>query len=342
MTETHLFFIIFMSAGISLGLSPLATRFCRRIGLMDIPRREEHKVHHRPEPLAGGIILFLTFIILSIVEGFALQNSFLTYLIPFCIILIFGIVDDFVSLNPLIKLAGQILASIVLILNNVSVQLFPNNAVNIFLTIFWLVGITNAFNFTDSMDGLDVGLAATSAACLVMVTLQKGQSQLTLMSTIILGSCLGIYFFNAHPAHYFLGDSGAQFLGFFMATVAVEYTPVGYTHLTSWFVPILLVGVPIFDTVLVVVSRLRRRMPIYKGSLDHTYHRLVRLGVNPNRAILCMHLCAVMLDCIAFILLGASPMVANGTILLLGILALAAIIYLDRPHLLEDNPYPNI
>ncbi len=309
---------------------------------MDIPNREEHKLHHQPVPLAGGIVLFATFLILSLVQGSEFQTSFFRYLLPFAIIVFFGIWDDFVSLHPLTKLVGQILAASVLIHNGVSVQLFTSPFANYLLTLFWLVGITNAFNLTDSMDGLAAGLATLSAACLMLVTLQSQQFQLTVMSSIILGGCIGVFFFNAHPAMYFLGDSGAQFLGFFLAALAVEYAPVGYTPLTSWFIPILLVGVPIFDTTLVIFSRLRRRLPIYHAGLDHTYHRLIRLGVSPNRAILGMHLCALFLDCFAFILLNSNPVIANGAIFLLGILALVSIIFLDRPHLLEDNPYPYI
>lgn len=337
-----MFFIISLAAVTALLLSPIAIWFCRRVGLMDFPHREAHKLHHQPVPLAGGMVLFLSFIILCLVQGIAFQPAFYIYLLPFSIILFFGLWDDIVSLHPLIKLAGQILAASVLIHNGVSVQLFDHPFANYLLSIFWMVGITNAFNLTDSMDGLAVGLATLSSACLMLVTLQSGQFQLTVMSSIILGGCIGIFFFNAHPALYFLGDSGAQFLGFFLAALAVEYAPIGYTPLTSWFIPILLVGVPIFDTVLVIFSRLRRKLPIYHAGLDHTYHRLIRLGVSPNRAILSMHLCALILDCIAFVLLPASPVIANGTILFLGIAAVITILFLDRPHLLEDNPYPNI
>ena len=104
----------------------------------------------------------------------------------------------------------------------------------------------------------------------------------------------------------------------------------------------LLFAVPIFDTLLVVVSRLRRRLPVYQAGLDHTYHRLIRLGVSPNRAILTMHITALLIDCIAFILLNLSPLLANGLLALLILLGLGAIAFLDRPHLLEDHPYPSI
>lgn len=342
MEESHLFLIIFLSAGAALLLSPLAIWFCRRVGLMDIPRRELHKQHRRPVPLAGGIVLFVAFTILSLVEGIAFDQKFLVYLLPLCIIFFFGLLDDIVGLNPLLKLVGQVLAASLVIYNGVSVKLVDSQIVNFLISLFWLVGITNAYNFTDSMDGLAVGLSALGAACLMLVTLQSGQYQLTIMSTILLGSTIGAYFFNAPPARYFLGDSGAQFLGFFLAAIALEYAPVGYTRLTSWFVPILLFAVPIFDTVLVVFSRLRRGLPIYRASLDHTYHRLVRLGVSTNRAILTMHMAALLIDCAAFILLNLNPVWANSLIGLMVVLVVGLIAFLDRPHLLEDHPYPSI
>jgi len=327
---------------IALGLSPLTIWFSRRVGLMDIPGRERHKHHHHPVPLAGGIVLFLTFLILSVLAGKSFHDTFYIHLLPDMIIVALGILDDFIGLKPAVKLAGQCLAAGLLIYNGVSAQLFSHPIINTVITIFFFFFITNAFNFIDSMDGLAAGLAALTAACLTLVTLLSGQFDLTLMSTIILGSCIGVFFFNAPPARYFLGDSGAQFLGFSLAAVLLEYIPAGFTLWTSWFVPILLVSIPIFDMVLVVVSRLRRRLPVYRANLDHTYHRLIRLGISSNRAILMMQLGALLIDCLAFILLNLSPVLANGLIAILAMTAIGLIIFLDRPPLLDDNPYPTI
>jgi UDP-GlcNAc:undecaprenyl-phosphate GlcNAc-1-phosphate transferase len=130
-----------------------------------------------------------------------------------------------------------------------------------------------------------------------------------------------LYFFNITPAQLFLGDSGAQALGFFVAAAALAYTPVGLPPATSWFVPILLLAIPIFDTTLVTVSRLRRKLPVYKAHLDHTYHRLVALGLSPLRAVLTIHLVAILIDCLAFVAMSLSPLKANilfGMILLAG------------------------
>ena len=342
MPEYRLFLIIFLAACAAIFLSPLAVWIGRRLGLMDIPRSEQHKQHRRPVPLAGGIVLFAAFLILAGLSGAAEQPEFLAYLLPMSIIFALGLLDDFIGLKPYIKLVGQVLAAALIIHNGITVQLVQNPAVNFAISLVWLVGITNAFNFTDSMDGLAVGLAALAAACLMLVTLQSEQFWLTGMTVILLGNCVGIFYFNAPPARYFLGDSGAQLIGFLLAAIAVEYAPVGYTMLTSWFVPILLFALPIFDTLLVVVSRLRRWLPVYRAGLDHTYHRLVRLGLSSNRAILTMHIAALLIDCVAFILLNLSPLLANGLLALLILLGLGAIAFLDRPHLLEDHPYPSI
>ncbi|NMB67983.1 MAG: undecaprenyl/decaprenyl-phosphate alpha-N-acetylglucosaminyl 1-phosphate transferase [Chloroflexi bacterium] len=338
----RLFLLIFLAACAAILLSPPAVWISRRLGLMDIPRREQHKQHRRPVPLAGGIVLFAAFLILAGLSGAAAQPEFLAYLLPMCIIFGFGLLDDFIGLKPHFKLAGQVLAAGLIIHNGISVQLVQNPAVNFAISLVWLVGIANAFNFIDSMDGLAVGLSALAAACLMLVTLQSEQFWLTGLTAILLGNSVGIFYFNAPPARYFLGDSGAQLLGFLLAAIAMEYAPVGYTLLTSWFVPILLFAVPIFDTLLVVVSRLRRRLPVYQAGLDHTYHRLVRLGVSSNRAILTMHIAALLIDCMAFILLNLSPLLSNGLLALLVLLGMGAITFLDRPHLLEDHPYPSI
>ncbi len=134
-----------------------------------------------------------------------------------------------------------------------------------------------------------------------------------------------MFFFNTSPAYLFLGDSGAQVLGVVLSAVGIAYVPAGagLPQAVSWFTPILVLGVPIFDTSLVVISRVRRRRPIYRADRDHTYHRLVALGLDPNRSVLAMHLAAVMLGLLAFIALGAGVVLAN--LLFAGMLALGAV-----------------
>jgi UDP-GlcNAc:undecaprenyl-phosphate GlcNAc-1-phosphate transferase len=305
------FRVIFTAALLALALGPLGYYLTRKWGIIDIPNRAPHKKHPNPIPMAGGVVLFTTAVAVLILEG-ALGKSDISPIIgASAVILLFGLLDDIRDLSPLFKMLGQVLATVVLIYLGVQVRLFNLNWLNIGLTIIWVVGVTNAYNFVDSMDGLAIGLAGVAFAFFMFVTIQSMQLDLSLFSTILLGACLGAYYYNASPAFFYLGDSGSQFLGFILASLAIAYNPLGLSRLASWYVPILLVGVPLFDMALVVLSRLRRRRPIYKASIDHSYHRLVSLGLNATRAVLTMQIVAVLLGCIAFIALDLTPLISN-------------------------------
>lgn len=309
--------------------------------MIDNPRKFAHKVHSFPTPLAGGTSLILCLIFLFLLLGLWHDEFTRALVLAAGIVYIFGLVDDIRGLSALPKLTGQILASAVLILSNASVHFIESISLpflpaivvtwlDVGLTLFWLIGVTNAMNMIDSMDGIAVGISGIVFLFFVLVTSLSGQMYLTEISIILLGITVGIYFFNVTPARLFLGDSGSQAFGFLIAAIAMEYAPVGLSPISSWFVPILLVGMPIFDTSLVVFSRMRRGIPIYKANLDHTYHRLVKLGLDGRRAVLTIHLTAILLSLIAFVTFYLPPLVANiifGVILLGGGIA---IYYLDR------------
>jgi UDP-GlcNAc:undecaprenyl-phosphate/decaprenyl-phosphate GlcNAc-1-phosphate transferase len=316
--------------------------FTRRIYLIDQPGSAPHKLHDNPVPLAGGIALIATLLIAEYFFGnFAnklIRASFIAALPVFA----FGLWDDFRNLTPAVKLLGQLLAALFLIRAGIYIRIFESpefflhgtGKVYIYLdwllTIVWVVGIANAFNFVDSMDGLLLGLGAIAASFFMLVTVDSQQLQLSYHSAIILGACIGLYFFNSSPALLFLGDSGAQTLGVFLAVLAIGYVPRGANQSSSWFVPIMLLIVPIFDACLVIISRLRHRRPVYLAGLDHTYHRLIKLGLAPNRAVLVMQGAALTLNCLAFLCLNQPPLIANlvfASVLCLGGVLL---IFLDR------------
>jgi UDP-GlcNAc:undecaprenyl-phosphate GlcNAc-1-phosphate transferase len=175
------------------------------------------------------------------------------------------------------------------------------------------------------MDGLAVGIAEISFGFFMIMSLVAQQTTLATFCAIFLGICIGLYFYNITPARFFLGDSGAQTIGFILAAVAMIYTPENMPQGSSWFVPIMVLGVPIFDTTLVVISRIRRHKPVFQADRSHTYHRLVAWGVAPNRAVLIIHLSTLFLNLLAFIALSLLPWLANViffTAFLLGIIAL--------------------
>ena len=308
----HLFPLIFWAILVTLVITPLAIKAAIRFQLIDHPNSSPHKIHEHPMPKAGGLAIGFTIVTINLISGNIQSGTIRAILLSAAIIFLFGLWDDARRLSPRWKLVGQFLATIILISQGVYIRMLGNMTVlNIVLTLIWTIGITNAFNLVDSMDGLVVGLAAIAAAFFMLVTVDAGQTSLSLLSAIILGSSIGMMYFNALPARTFLGDSGAQFLGFVLAALAIAYTPPGRPQPSSWFVPILLLSVPIFDTSLVTLSRLMQRKAVYQAGLDHTYHRLINLGWPSSRAVLSMHLCAVISGCLAFVALPMPPFWAN-------------------------------
>jgi UDP-GlcNAc:undecaprenyl-phosphate GlcNAc-1-phosphate transferase len=165
---------------------------------------------------------------------------------------------------------------------------------------------------------------------MILVTLVSGQPPLLQIITLLLGICLGLGFNNATPARFFLGDSGAQTIGFLLAAIAILFTPGNRPPASSWFIPIMIMGVPIFDTTLVTLSRLRRRVPFYKAGNDHTYHRLVKAGFDSKRAVTVIHLASVVLGCLAFIALNLEPLYANIMFAVVFLIGLVLILWMDR------------
>jgi UDP-GlcNAc:undecaprenyl-phosphate GlcNAc-1-phosphate transferase len=337
-----LFETILIAMILSLVSARLGIWIAKRIKLLDVPASAPHKQHSKPTPIAGGFALFMVLIAYAVYQKIWLKPELQALLFGSLIILIFGLWDDIKAVPPLVKLSGQLLAVILLITSGVYIRLFESPDFFIhgeggiyvwldwILTAVWVIGITNAFNFVDSADGLATLLAGTAAAFLMLVTLDSNQPNLSLLNALLLGTCTGLFFYNAPPARLFLGDAGAQTLGFILASIAIVYTPIAKFQTSSWFVPIMILGVPIFDMTLVVLSRIRRGNPIYKPNLDHTYHRLVSLGVDSNHAVLAMLITALSLGCLAFIALNLPPPTANGIFAATLVLGVSTFVYLDN------------
>jgi UDP-GlcNAc:undecaprenyl-phosphate GlcNAc-1-phosphate transferase len=323
-------------------LAWVAIQIAKRTDLVDMPNSAPHKKHRSPTPIAGGIALFGSLILTAWLTGIYRNPNISTMYLASIPIFLFGLWDDYLGISPLLKLIGQSIAVIILIAMGVSIKVFESpeffysfpGQINIYLdwvlTYFWIVGITNAFNFVDSMDGLALGLAGMATTFFILVTLDSGQPVLSRQSALLLGVCIGLYYFNSPPAKLFLGDSGAQTLGFILAVIAIEFRPLGAFQSSSWVVPIMLLAVPIFDMVLVVISRIRHGKPIYSAATDHTYHRLVALGWSSGKAVLIMQVGALLLGCLAFIVLTRPPLIANSIFISVILFGTVTIIYLDN------------
>jgi UDP-GlcNAc:undecaprenyl-phosphate GlcNAc-1-phosphate transferase len=336
-----IFYNILISLVLSLLFGWLAILFTRRFGPMDIPGSLPHKVHSAPTPLAGGLTLISTLLVGGLVFNFPMVRQLWNILVPALIIFAVGLWDDYKRLPAWIKFIGQLAAGVLLISLGTYVQIIPahflglfpvhtNEIANWIITLFWVIGITNAFNFVDSMDGLVVGISGIALSFLVLVSLGSPQVQLLQLLTLMIGCCVGLFFYNLTPARFFIGDSGAQTVGFLLAAISIVYTPVQYPQASSWFLPIIILGIPIFDVTLVTFSRLRRRTPVYLAERNHTYHRLIDLGVAPTHAVATIHMAAIALGCIAFIALNLQPLFANLIFTCVCMIGLATIVFLDR------------
>ena len=337
-----------MEIFLDIGASSLIGLFCglpalwiaKRTGLIDIPRRSAHKLHARPTPLAGGILLTFSLIILVPVFGL-MQEPISNVLFAGIIVFLFGLWDDIKGLSAPQKFVGQFIASILLITSDYSVRFLSNMNISFLdphikalldwgITILWFVGITNAFNLIDSMDGLAVGVAGVGFTTFMALALNSQQLALAGFSAILVGVCGGIYIYNRSPARLFLGDAGAQTLGFILAAVAMIYTPLeSIPQGSSWFVPIIILGYPIFDTTLVVISRIRHHKPVFSADRHHFYHRLCLLGLTQNKSVLMIHMISLLLGVVGAIALYQPPFWANTILVVTLVVSLLSIVYLE-------------
>jgi UDP-GlcNAc:undecaprenyl-phosphate/decaprenyl-phosphate GlcNAc-1-phosphate transferase len=339
-----IFEALLISLVVTIGLTWISIRLAWRLQLVDIPRSEPHKLHDRAVPQAGGLALYAGLLLCSALFGLLHTPEIKAILIAALPVFFFGLRDDYKALRARVKLVGQLMSAVILLWMGVGIKIFespefflhgtsaPYVLLDWLLTLLWVVGLTNAFNFVDSMDGLVAGLGAMSAAFFLLITLVSQQPGLAVFSALVVGVCIGLYFYNATPALLFLGDAGAQSLGFILAALAIASNPVADSQASSWFTPVLLLGVPIFDAMLVVISRFRRGRPLYSAARDHTFHRLVRQGIGPNRAVLVMQLAALILGCLAYLSLQQPPAIANALFAAILLIGGAGIIYMERPE----------
>jgi UDP-GlcNAc:undecaprenyl-phosphate GlcNAc-1-phosphate transferase len=317
---TYIFIQLILGLAAGSLTSLVAVPLCKPFGLIDNPGTAPHKLHLHPTPLAGGLVIGMSLAVLFVIYPALLTPQMRGAVIAAGIILLFGLWDDRSGLGAPLKFTGQFAAVGIAMYSGIRIEflseLFPNEMLvakilNGGLTILWLVGMTNAFNLIDSMDGIVAGLSALASAFFIFVTIASAQPELTKWAAILAGIILALYFWNSPPARYFLGDSGAQTLGFLLAVIALLYNPLNRAQASSWFAPILILGVPIFDTTLVVFSRIRRKLPAFEGNRDHTYHRLINGGLNSSRAVSLVHIVALALDSLAIIAISQVPLVAN-------------------------------
>jgi UDP-GlcNAc:undecaprenyl-phosphate GlcNAc-1-phosphate transferase len=273
---------------LALILTPLVRAVARRFGFVAVPKTD--RWHKKPTAMLGGVAIWLSVVISASV--FSLQITYgKQILLASTFLFLVGLVDDLIHVKPYQKLIGQILGAAYVVYYGLTLPWTNSKLLNMALAIFWLIGITNAINLLDNMDGLASGIAIIAAAFLALSFVNTGQFTEALIMLIFAGGLLGFLVYNSNPASIFMGDCGSMFVGFFVASSALINLTGGRSRslVPVLAVPILILFIPIFDTTFVTVLRKLSGRAASQGGRDHTSHRLVALGLSERRAVLMLY-----------------------------------------------------
>ena len=295
---------------ISLGVTPVIRKLSFRLGAVDRP--DARKVHSGVMPRMGGLAVYIAFMVTILVTA-NVTGDMKGLLIGGTLIMLLGLTDDIRDVSPRVKLLGQIAAAGVLVAFGIQVDFITNPfgttislthfGINfgIPLTILWIVGITNAVNLIDGLDGLAGGLTSIAALTLAVVGWVNGQSWIVLPAVILSASTIGFLRYNFYPAKIFMGDSGSMFLGYMLAGMSV----IGFTKqaaMFSVFVPVLILGIPIFDTLFAILRRYINNQPIFSADKEHLHHRLLAIGLSHRQTVLAIYCVSCLLGASAVLM----------------------------------------
>lgn len=287
---------------------PIARQAALKYRIVDAP---DGQLKHQKEPVPylGGLAIYLAFL-MSLAFTFEFRHDVLGIVLSGTIVVMLGLIDDFGVLTPWTKLAGQMLAVFVLIKSGIRIEIaaFPE-WLDLILTVLWMVGLINAFNLLDIMDGLSAGVGAVSASGLLVVALLHGDQAIAFMLAALIGSLLGFLKYNWHPARIYMGDTGAMFIGLLLGAMAMigKYPS---NHPLSLLTPVFILWIPIFDTLFVMYIRYRRGVPIFWGSPDHIAIRLRHWGMSVPQIVIMSYVATAVVAVIGLAILFVTEDVA--------------------------------
>ncbi|HXM87689.1 MAG TPA: MraY family glycosyltransferase, partial [Solirubrobacteraceae bacterium] len=314
--ELDALYAFLVAAAVSALLTPLTMRIARAVGAIDEPR--ERGLSESPTPLLGGLAIFAGTLVAALIwlpAGYASEHRLWHgVLLAAAVITLVGAIDDRFELPPIVKLAGQLVAAVIVVHYGVAVKAitlpfvgtlaFPNAGVTNagpVLTVLGLVLMMNVVNFSDGVDGLAAGVCVIIAGAMTVIAFDLGRPQPAVLAALTAGAALGFLFYNFPPASSFMGDCGANLLGLMMGVITVE-AAVKTAAVVSFVLPLILLAVPFLDTTFVVLKRLKYRQPIYRPDSEHFHHRMARIGFSSRRTIAYLYAWTLMLAGLALAL----------------------------------------
>ena len=319
---------LIMAAGVAFllcfGMTPPVKRFAELIGAVDQPG--ERRINKVPIPRMGGLAIFLGFVLTALLFV-PLSTQVTGILLGAVIIAVMGAVDDIVSLNPWIKLLGQIVAAVVVIRCGVVFDAVSNpnplsevafieiGWLSVPLTVLWIVACTNAVNLIDGLDGLAVGVSAISSLTMLVVSLIVSDPAVSLLLAALTGACLGFMPYNLNPAKIFMGDVGSQLLGFVLSTVSILGLFKMHAIIT-FVVPFLALALPLADTTFAFFRRILRGQSPFHPDRGHLHHRLLDMGLSQKQAVALMYGISALLGIAAVLMTWTNPVLRIGCVVL--------------------------
>jgi len=320
-----LVFCFTIAFAISLAATPFVISLAHKIGAVDVPD-SERRIHKKPIPRLGGLAIFYGFLVALLCFA-KIDEQLRGILIGALIIVGVGIIDDVKQLRAIIKLGAQLLAAVIVVFHNVritaiSVPGFISETgvlqlgfLSIPITIAWIVGVTNAVNLIDGLDGLAVGVSSIASFSLFFIAILGGEQNVAIISAALAGGCLGFFPYNFNPAKIFMGDTGSQFLGFMLSAICIQGLFKGYVVI-SFIIPLLILGLPLFDTIFAIIRRAWNHKPIMGADRGHLHHRLLDSGFSQKQTVAILYIIASILGISAVLVLERGAYVACMLILI--------------------------
>ena len=330
---------------VSFLMTPVVKTFAYKVGAIDVPK-DNRRMHKTPIPRLGGLAIFIGFMV-SILLFAQIDSEMKSILLGAVIIVVLGVVDDIMALPAMLKFVVQIGAALIPAMNGVQILAFSNpnifsdnlywvlGGLSVPFTVLWIVALTNAVNLIDGLDGLANGVSAISATTMLVIALMASEMQVAIVMAALVGASIGFMPYNLNPAKMFMGDTGATFLGYILATMSIQGL-FKYYAVISFVVPFMILGLPIFDTAFAFVRRIAHGQSPMHADRSHIHHRLIDMGLNQKQAVATLYVISAILGLSAVVLTTSGEqkaMLLFLTLCIVGVVA-AKVVF---PHHKEDQ-----